>query len=504
MFTAHAPGDPTRLFIAERGTPIDGDKGNSTANIRILNLTTGLLESEPFLTVPQVNVDGEGGLLGMAFHPDYAQNGKFYLNFTANDSIPDTPFSTYIREYTRSSSNPNLADSTFTPILELAQPQTTHNGGWIGFGPNDGYLYIMSGDGGGSNDEGTGHTPATGNAQDLTNLLGKVLRIDVDRDDFPTDATKNYGIPHDIVENDVIVTPGNPFAPNAPGETDPTGDNEIWAYGLRNPFRAGFDRATGNLWIGDVGQASREEINFQPGDSAGGENYGWRLREGSIETPWVGGPKPPDNVDPVWDYLRPTPGADPNFTGNVVVGGVPYRGPDPTLQGLYFFADTAQNRIWTLRLPTDTEPVDVDFVSPQLPFDVAFGTGPVAISEDAVGNLYITYLYRHSVYRIKTNALTEGDFNADANVDADDLALWQAGFGDLDGADFLAWQRNLGWSSLNVPATPASALVPEPAGAALLAACVFAAAAWRRGARADRLELRLAVRPGSGRSVCRP
>ena len=485
MFTTFAPGDSTRLFIAERGGP--ANSSSASASIRILNLTTGALEPTPYLTITGLNNNGEGGLLGLAFHPEFQTNGRFYVNVTANDSVAGTPFSTYIREYTAPSASSNTANTTFTPIIDWTQPQSNHNGGWIGFSPNDGYLYIMSGDGGNGNDQGTGHTEPGGNAQDITsNFLGKALRIDVDRDDFTTDANRNYGIPYDTESS-----PGNPFAPNTPGATNPTGDDEIWAFGLRNPFRSGFDRATGDLWMGDVGQGAREEVNFQQGDSVGGENYGWRMREGLIQTPGsVGGPKPTGAIDPVYDYQRPgAMGADPDFTGTTIFGGVPYRGPDPELQGVYFFGDTSVNRLWMLRPATDTTPQEVEFISPLLLPDVGSPNSPVAITEDSNGNLYVTYL-SGSVYRIVTDALTPGDFNADAKVDDADLAAWKTGFGmasgalpkdgdadndgDVDGNDFLAWQRNFGWSALNVGAAPASNPVPEPASVVLLAAGAFA------------------------------
>ncbi|MBL9164575.1 MAG: PQQ-dependent sugar dehydrogenase [Planctomycetaceae bacterium] len=474
MFATFAPGDSTRLFIAERGGPTNS--ASASAAIKILDLATGVLQSTPYLTITGINNNGEGGLLGLAFHPDFQSNSKFYAYVTANDSVANTPFSSYIREYTAPSPTASTANATFTPVLELTQPQDNHNGGFIGFSPKDGYLYIMLGDGGSGNDQGTGHTEPGGNAQDITsNFLGKALRIDVDRDDFPA-TNRNYGIPFDTAES-----PGNPFAPATPGATDPTGDDEIWAYGLRNPFRAGFDRATGDLWIGDVGQSAREEIDFQPGSSQGGENYGWRLREGFIATPGVGGAKPADAVDPIYDYVRS--GGNVNFQGSTVFGGVPYRGPDPELQGFYFFGDTASNRLWMLKPATQTTPQVVEYITPLLPTDVGSPSQPVAITEDARGNLYITYL-SGSVYRIVTDALTPGDFNADAQVDSADLAVWNTGFGlatgaqpsdgdadgdgDVDGADYLAWQQNFGWSALNVGGA-AAATVPEPTGLATLA-----------------------------------
>lgn len=478
MFTAFAPGDPTRLFIGERGS---GSETNATATIRVLNLTTGVLEPTPFLTITGVHTQSEGGLLGMAFHPDYQNNHKFYVNVTAADSDPNTPFSTYIREYTAPSATANVANPTPKAVMSWTQPQPNHNGGWIGFGPNDGYLYIMSGDGGGSFDNESGHTAGIGNAQDTTNnFLGKTLRIDVDRDDFAGDAARNYGIPFNTSQS-----PGNPFAPDTPGATNPNGDDEIWAYGLRNPFRAGFDRATGDLWMGDVGQGAREEVNFQPGNSVGGENYGWRLREGTIPTQGggVGGAPPTGAIEPIYDYRRlGTTGVDANFTGNVVIGGIPYRGPDPELQGLYFFADQSASKHWTLRRATETTPQEVRFINSEIPVNTGSASSPVNIGEDANGNLYVTYL-SGSVYRIVTDALTPGDFNADAKVDDADLAVWKTGFGtttgataatgdadgdgDVDGADFLSWQRNFGWSALNVGGGAPAASVPEPTAAAL-------------------------------------
>jgi glucose/arabinose dehydrogenase len=382
----HAPGDASRLFIAQRG-----------GSIRILDLNTGSLLPTVFLTTA-VDTAGEGGLLGMAFHPDYFNSGttgfgKFFLNVTTGG-----PFTTRILEFQVSPTDPNVANTrTQRQILSYAQPQDNHNGGWIGFSPNDGYLYIASGDGGAGNDEGAGHTPGTGNAQDTTNnLLGKMLRVDVDGDDFPADATRNYAIP-----------PTNPFVAGVGAPGDDVGDDEIWAYGLRNPFRASFDRLTGDLWIGDVGQNQREEIDFQPGSSTGGENYGWRLREGLIQTPTVGGPRPPSNVDPVYDYDRNFD----QFGGTVVSGGYVYRGPDPELQGQYFFLDsrstaaTGDDNYWMF------DPADpfgtVENIDSLLTPDVGSVMFPVSFGEDAIGNLYIAYIGSGEVYRIATDVIPE-------------------------------------------------------------------------------------------------
>ncbi|HEY3392945.1 MAG TPA: PQQ-dependent sugar dehydrogenase [Lacipirellulaceae bacterium] len=208
----------------------------------------------------------EQGLLGLAFDPDYATNGYFYVNYTGADN------SLNVRRY-RVLGDPALSnvadpDSGHT-ILRIPKEPTWHNGGWIDFGPNDGYLYITTGD------------PGGGNAQLIsTSLHGKILRVDVRSDAFPADPARNYSIP-----------PSNPFVGRE-------GLDEIWAYGLRNPWRASFDRATGDLWINDVGELLREEVNIQPAGSAGGENYGWPHREGTIPTPWPG-PIDATYVDPI-------------------------------------------------------------------------------------------------------------------------------------------------------------------------------------------------------------
>ena len=400
IYVTHAPGDTARLFIVERG-----------GGIRILNLSSGVLEATPFLMISNVNITGEGGLLGMAFHPGYQTNGRFYVNVTLDNGV--TPFSTHVREYTVSG-NPNIADpASVRTILSFVQPQSNHNGGWLGFSPNNPYLYVASGDGGSSDDTGTGHTIGTGNAQDTTdNLLGKILRVDVDGDDFPADTNKNYAIP-----------PANPFVAG-------TGDDEIFAYGLRNPYRAGFDRATGDLWIGDVGQSAREEIDFLSASSAGGENYGWRLREGTIATPTggVGGAPPAGNVEPVYDYDRD---ADA-FGGTVVSGGYVYRGPDPTLQGRYFFLDSrnsasaTDDNYWTF------DPIDpygtVQNIDSFLTPDVASPMFPVSFGEDQTGNLYIAYIASGDVYRIETTFTILPRLAIQHDADANVVLSWGTNF----------------------------------------------------------------------------
>ncbi|HEX2475666.1 MAG TPA: PQQ-dependent sugar dehydrogenase [Lacipirellulaceae bacterium] len=387
IFVTHAPGDTSRLFIVERG-----------GSIRIFNLNTGQFDRGAFLTTA-VDTSGEGGLLGMAFHPDYFNSGtpgfgKFYVDVTTGN-----PFTVRVREFTVSPTNPNLADaSSMREIIGIPHTSATnHNGGWIGFSPNDHYLYVAVGDGGGGNDDGAGHTPGTGNAQDTTNnLLGKMLRIDVTGDDFPTDTARNYAIP-----------PTNPFRAGVGAPGDDVGDDEIWAYGLRNPFRASFDRLTGDLWIGDVGQGVREEIDFQPASSTGGENYGWRLREGLIQTPGVGGARPPGNVDPVYDYDRD----NDQFGGTVVSGGYVYRGPDPSIQGKYFFLDSRNSAATTDDNYWMFDPANpfgtVQNIDSLLTPDVGTPMFPVSFGEDAIGNLYIAYIVSGDVYRIRTSVIPE-------------------------------------------------------------------------------------------------
>ncbi|MCP4189358.1 MAG: PEP-CTERM sorting domain-containing protein [Planctomycetaceae bacterium] len=360
IFATAPTDDFGRLFIAEQ----------HTGEVRILDLATGELLPEPFLDIGRPSRGNEQGLLGLAFDPDYANNGQLFVNYT------DSRGTTRIERY-QVSENPNLVDQdSATPILQYSQPQSNHNGGWIGFGP-DNYLYISSGDGGAANDTGSGHTSSVGNGQDITNnLLGKMLRLDISSDAYPNDTDRNYAIPGT-----------NPFRGQA-------GDDEIWAYGLRNPWRSGFDRATGDLYIADVGQNIKEEINFQPANSAGGENYGWRLREGTITTPGgVGGPAPMGAVDPIHEYnhVNSTEG------GFSVTGGYVYRGPIEDLQGHYFFADFVSNQIWSLKHENQTVS-SFQNRTDQIRTDKGLIESISSFAEDAAGNLYVVSL-NGDVYR---------------------------------------------------------------------------------------------------------
>ena len=251
----------------------------------------------PFLDLGSIiSTGGERGLLSIAFHPRYAENGLFFADYT------DPNGDTVIARYQVSATDPNRANPSGTVLLRIAQPFPNHNGGQLQFGP-DGYLYIGMGDGGSAGDPGN-------RAQNLGVLLGKILRIDVD-----------HGTPYGIPSS-------NPFV-NRPGARP-----EIWALGMRNPWRFSFDRSTGDLWIADVGQGSREEIDFQPATSIGGENYGWRLMEGFACY------DPPSNCNPGNSLVPPI--AEYGHTNQAcsVTGGYRYRGSlYPRFQGIYFYGD---------------------------------------------------------------------------------------------------------------------------------------------------------------------
>jgi len=282
-----------------------------TGQIQIVTPSSGAIAATPFLDLAgQISTDGERGLLGLALAPDFQTSGTAYVYLT-------NPAGTIeLRRYRILAGNPDRLDpSTADILLTIPHPgANNHNGGWIDFGP-DGFLYVATGDGGGANDPG-------GNAQNRNTLLGKILRIDVARDDFPNDANRDYGIPA-----------GNPFASSG-------GAPEVWAYGLRNPFRNSFDRVTGNLWIGDVGQNAVEEIDLmRAGD--GGANYGWPLYEG---TQPLSGTSTAGLTFPIAQYGH----GNGALQGGSLTGGYVYRGPVESLQGLYIFGDFVTGHIWSI------------------------------------------------------------------------------------------------------------------------------------------------------------
>lgn len=294
-YVTHAGDD--RLFVVEQ-----------PGRIRLVK--AGQLLEQPFLDITdKVITDGnEQGLLSVAFHPDYKNNGQFFVDYTRR---PDG--ATVIERYTVSPGNPDRADDqSGKVILTIAQPEANHNGGLVKFGP-DGYLYIGMGDGGGQGDQ----HGSIGNGQNRDVLLGKLLRIDVTNQD-------TYAVP-----------PTNPF------------NTEVWAYGLRNPWRFSFDRSTGDLYIADVGQNTYEEVNFQPVLSTGGENYGWRIMEGLHCYDPQEGCDQTGVVLPVAEYSH-------DVGGCAITGGYVYRGSKyPVLDGAYFFGDYCTGFIWSLRREGD-------------------------------------------------------------------------------------------------------------------------------------------------------
>ncbi len=299
--TAIANAGDDRLFVVERDGVIKViDNNNTSVFLDINNIVSSSADPLPGYT-------SELGLLGLAFHPDYANNGYFFVNYTDNSQ------NTQISRFSVDAANPNLADvNSEVLIINIDQPYSNHNGGGVEFGP-DGYLYIGMGDGGSGGDPDN-------YAQNNLSQLGKLLRIDVDNG-------QPYTVPAD-----------NPFV-GVSGYAD-----EIWASGLRNPWRFTFDSQTGDLWIGDVGQNAWEEINFQAANSQGGEDYGWRCYEGLASFNSAGCNE--TYTDPIHVYVND------GFGGSIgcsVTGGYVYRGTQfPNLVGHYVFADYCTGRFYTL------------------------------------------------------------------------------------------------------------------------------------------------------------
>ena len=287
-----------RLFVVEQGGRIKIVQPDGTINPNLYLNISSLVSS-----------GNEQGLLGLAFHPDYTNNGYFFVNYTKTNG--DSRISRFSVDPT--DPDISLSGSEFT-IIEYDQPFSNHNGGGIAFG-TDGYLYIATGDGGNGGDPGN-------RAQNTTILLGKLLRIDIDN----TSTGRNYSIPVD-----------NPFA----GST--VDAEEIWAYGLRNPWRFSFDSLNQDLWIGDVGQQNVEEID-RAGSTEAGLNYGWRCYEGSAPYNTGGCPPMQDLTFPIAEYSSSSSTSNCSITGGYV-----YRGSNhPTMEGLYFFADVCSGLIGTV------------------------------------------------------------------------------------------------------------------------------------------------------------
>jgi len=336
-----APGDSSLWFVVEqRGV------------VQVFSAATPSSTAEFMNIISRVDSGAsEAGLLGFAFDPDFATNGYVYASFTTAG-----PFRSVVSRFTLDAATGTVAPASEVVILEVAQPESNHNGGHLAFG-DDGNLYVALGDGGGGGDP-------FDNGQDTTTLLGTILRLDVS-------SLPGYGIPD-----------GNPFR----GETECVGGSgtancpEIFAWGFRNPWRFSFDRQTGELWAGDVGQGNWEEIDLV----TAGQNYGWNVREGANCFPPSVATCDETSVDPITEY--------PHGDGFSVTGGYVYRGSDfPDLVGQYIFGDFVTGRIW------------------RVPADAAQGTAPVELArtmlnissfgEGTDGELYVVD-YRGGLYRI--------------------------------------------------------------------------------------------------------
>jgi glucose/arabinose dehydrogenase len=339
------PVNDARLFVVQQ-----------SGAIRILN-PNGSINATNFLTLTSATITsgGERGLLGLAFHPSYATNGYFYVNYT------NTSGNTVIARYSVSA-NPNIADATSgTILLTITQPFSNHNGGSLKFGP-DGFLYIGMGDGGSAGDPGN-------RSQNITNNLGKMLRIDVD-------SASPYGIPAD-----------NPYVGIA-------GNDEIWAIGLRNPWKFNFDRLNGDLWIADVGQNQAEEINHVTAPLAPGLNYGWKCYEGTNVFSSCAGSLV--YTFPVAEYAHG--GAAPC---NSITGGYVYRGAlYPNMFGKYLFAEYCTDKIGY----TDTTGAIV--------WSNAFSNlTPTTFGEDINGEIYVAG--GSVIYKVIDTSLSTSSFDKD-------------------------------------------------------------------------------------------
>ncbi|MBI5533487.1 MAG: PQQ-dependent sugar dehydrogenase [Deltaproteobacteria bacterium] len=331
---ATSPAGDARLFVVEQG-----------GRIRIIQ--GGAVLPTPFLDVSaSISTGGERGLLGLAMHPGYASNGRFWINYT------DTSGNTAVVEYKASTTDPNVADpQPVRVLLGIAQPFANHNGGMLAFGP-DGYLYIGMGDGGSGGDP-------QGNGQNPQSELGKILRVDVDS--YPTPA------------------PGNM----------PGGNPHVWDMGVRNPWRFSFDRATGDLYIADVGQNAWEEVNVEPAGQ-GHRNYGWNTMEGTHCYQPSSGCSQAGLTLPVAEYSHDN--------GCSITGGYAYRGAAiPCLQGRYLYADYCSHRIWSFvwNGSAATDPKE-------LTAELDPGDSITSFGEDAQGEAYVVTA-AGTVYRIEEN-----------------------------------------------------------------------------------------------------
>jgi glucose/arabinose dehydrogenase len=338
-----APPRGSRLFVIER-----------VGRIRVID--DGTLQPSSFLDLTEaVDWGGERGLLGLAFAPDFETSHRFYVAYSDKVTL-----ATVVARYQATPDGQRARPETREEILRIAQApdRIDHKAGWIGFRPGDSAcLYIASGDGGGHNDPDNA-------AQNLRDRRGKILRVDV------SGSGPGFAVPRD-----------NPFAKRRDALP------EIWAFGVRNPFRTSFDRETGDLYFGDVGQDAREEVNFEPAGSPGGRNYGWRLLEGPQR----------NRVDPKADTTGLTAPIlsyaheEMMFLRGCVIGGYVYRGTAlPELRGAYFFADFTNARIYSVRTAGGEVSELTDWTGQLNPRDEKLAySGLASFGEDAAGELYV-------------------------------------------------------------------------------------------------------------------
>jgi len=407
LFVTAPPGDVSRIFIVGQNGIIRqllrGDGPGAHTVFMNIDARVGSLGNEQ-------------GLLGLAFSPNFANDGLFYVNYTRTDG--DTIISRF--KTLDGTPNTNGDPASETILLHIVQPDSNHNGGWLGFG-SDGFLYIAHGDGGGGGDV----HGACGNGQEKATLLGKVLRID---------PTGTVGAAPDcgLDAGPYTIPPGNPFADGTAGNCD-----EVWAYGLRNPWRNSFDPQTGDLYLGDVGQGCWEEIDWAPGTSTGGENYGWRAFEGrhcydslqgcnaasspissctlSCNDPApVGDPLPNGTTLPIWDYSSNSAGSE-----CTVVGGYVYRGCRmPNFQGKYFYGDYCAGTLLSFQQSGGVATNHQSWTA-----QVGTTSGLTSFGTDAQGELYI--VSRNGLVSMALPPLP--DFEVSGEGAADQLLLSKNG-----------------------------------------------------------------------------
>ena len=439
VYVTQAPNDPRHIYILERyegkpGQTVGQRDAPFLARVKKVDLTTlavtTWLELEGIITV------GDGGMHCMAFHPDFATNGKVYLTGEIADPTGSgVTAASFLDEYVVTDDEPAF-NRRLLVIPQRAGSNGWHATDWIGFKPGatgseKSYLYITQGDGGIQ----ACQSGFENVSQDLSSLYGKMLRIDVDdpNDYYPNDPFRNYAIPS-----------SNPFFEDADNDgidDDPTTAPEVFHYGLRNPWRASFDRATGDIYIGDVGRNAREEVSFAKAGS-GPIDFGWARREGMTQTVCETGGEQGDSINPIYDY---------GGSGKAVMAGYVYRGPVAELQGLFFFADHIQDKLYTASFDRDTDPATFNGANLTNVQDrwnelegLIVGGGQmyniVSFGEDLAGNLYFTNLGvggqrqgdpafdTGQVFRIVPtppycNVRSLGDMSGDCLVTLLDLAL---------------------------------------------------------------------------------